>query len=139
MGFSLSLVLFFKIFDLLLEKPDFTSVLQFQFIQLALHFNSLVDLLFNFYLWLVIGAIHLARPLTCLTSVETGWPSSTQVQKYTSQQMQQRHVMVLKRSHTMENLYKSLKESWKCFRFLLVSIGLSISSVGSTCCHLSTG
>jgi hypothetical protein len=47
MGFSLSLVLFFKIFYPLLEKPDFMSVLQFQFIKLALHCNSLVDMLFN--------------------------------------------------------------------------------------------
>jgi hypothetical protein len=35
----------------------------------------------------------------------------------------------------MENLYKSLKVSWKCFRFLLVSIKLSISYVGTTCYH----
>jgi hypothetical protein len=43
--------------------------------------------------------------------------------------------MISKRSHTMQNLYKSLKEFWKCFRFSLVSIGSSISSVGTTCCH----
>jgi hypothetical protein len=49
--------------------------------------------------------------------------------------MQQIQVMIIKRSHTMENLYKSLKESWKCFRLSLVSIESSISSVGAICCH----
>jgi hypothetical protein len=47
MGFSLGFVLLFKVFDFLLEKPDFTSALQLYFIQLTFHFNPLVDLLFN--------------------------------------------------------------------------------------------
>jgi hypothetical protein len=49
--------------------------------------------------------------------------------------MQRKQVMISRRSHTMENLYKSLKVSLKCFMFSLVSIGSSISSVGTTCCH----
>jgi hypothetical protein len=49
--------------------------------------------------------------------------------------MQRKQVIISRRSHTVENLYKSLKLSWKCFTFSLVSIGSLISSIGTICCH----
>jgi hypothetical protein len=61
MGLSLGFVLLFKVFDFLLEKLDFTCALQLYFIQLMLHFNPLVDLLFNlpvFGLQLVESIFH---------------------------------------------------------------------------------
>jgi hypothetical protein len=37
----------------------------------------------------------------------------------------------------MENLYRSLKVSWNCFRVADVSIGSSISSRGMAYCHFN--
>jgi hypothetical protein len=37
----------------------------------------------------------------------------------------------------MENLYRSLKVFWNCFKVADVSIGSSISSHGTAYCHFS--
>jgi hypothetical protein len=133
---GLQSVFVLEILNLLLQQPDLSGTLTFDGVELIPQVDVLVSLLANLATFL----LQLEEPIFDSLELVQFLPGAVGHLSNKRKQLEKIKLVdkgyhLQSRTLTVENLYRSLKVSWNCFRVADVIIGSSISLSEMAYCH----